>query len=100
MPKVNSNYVSTGTRIKTSLSNTYNKAKTYVSDTYNSVKTSTKEYKQHIGTAYNVGYKSGVRDYSRIPKVFGAGSSATSGYSKALVDARRNEKYKNKLKNL
>ena len=100
MSRGNSRLAGAGNRFRTAVSNTYNKTKTYVSNTYSSAKTKAKEYKGHMNVAYNVGYKSGVNDYPSIPKVVGARTSATTGYSRALKDARRNEKFQNKTKNL
>ena len=76
-----------GSNIKTSVKNTYSRAKSSV-----------KEYSGKVNSAYNVGYLSGVDDYSLIPKTFGAQSSATYGYSRGLKDTHKNYKYQNKLK--
>lgn len=62
-------------------------------------KKNTKEYGDKVHNAYNVGYSSGVNDYKKLPKTFGAQTSATVGYSKGLKDTSKNEKYNNKLKN-
>ena len=69
-----------------------------VKNAYNSVKDSVKSYGKGIKGAYNVGYYSGVKDYSNIPKTFGARSSASFGYKSGLDEAHRNYKYSKKNK--
>ena len=58
-----------------------------------SVKSGYKSLKKDIANAYDVGYKSGWSDASKLPKRAGATKSAALGYHNGLKNHTKTNKY-------
>ena len=54
-------------------------------------------WRSDINRAYSAGYKAGYNAHNEIPNRFGTRHSAMAGFSRALINARQNDKHiKNK----
>ncbi|MBQ6922376.1 MAG: hypothetical protein IJQ66_04735 [Clostridia bacterium] len=84
-------------RFKDKFRSGYSRAKAKVQNVANNVKQKAIKYRDTMSESFSVGYSSGKRDYSRLPKVAGSYKSASVGYHQSLKDMQKSEKLRKRL---